>query len=136
MAYVGPLLYALSFQVQEDVKDPVAPIMEQVLNTRLILVKESPKKLQPSNEENENKFYGGDRNKQKRVLDIGGGDDDDDDVVLVASARIRDILKPGADDNNSLGSAVSVGQFPSPSHSATEVIRGMHYILMEGIHFQ
>jgi hypothetical protein len=124
--------------VQEDIKSPVAPVMEPVMNTRVILVKESPKKLLPSNEEKENQFDGGDGNKQtsnqKRFLDIGGGggggggdDDDDDDVVLGANAKSNEILKSGA---------VFVRQFPSPSHSATELIKGMQYVLTQAIQFQ
>jgi hypothetical protein len=99
-------------------------------------VKESPKKLQPSHEEKGSQFDDGDSNKQasnqKRFLDIGGGDDDD--VVLGASSRSREIMKSGADDKNSFEKVV--GQFPSPSHSATELIKGMHYILTQAFQFQ
>jgi hypothetical protein len=126
--------------VQEDIKSPVAPIREPGLNTRVILVKESPKKLQPSHEEKENQFDDGDSNKQasnqKGFLDIGGGgdDDDDDDVVLGASSGSKEIMKSGADDKHSFETVV--GQFPSPSYSATELIKGMHYILTQAFQFQ
>jgi hypothetical protein len=120
--------------VQEDIKSPVAPIVEPVLNTRVILVKESPKKIQPSNEEIESQLDGVGGYKQtsnlKRFLDIDG-----DEVVLVASERSRESLRSGSDDKNSFGSAVIVGQFPSPTHSVTELIKGMHYILTQAIQF-
>ncbi|PNF28988.1 hypothetical protein B7P43_G15101, partial [Cryptotermes secundus] len=108
--------------IMEDIKSPVPPIVEPELNTRVILVKESPKKIQPSNEGKENHFDGWDSNRQtsnvKRFVDIDG-----DEVVLVASARSGESLISGADDKNSLGSAVIVGEFPSPSHSVTELIK-------------
>lgn len=105
--------------IMEDIKSPVAPIVEPVLNTRVILVKESPKKIQPSNEEKENQL---DSDRQtsnvKRFVDIDG-----DEVVLVANAKSRESLRSGTDDKNSFGSAVIVGQYPSPSHSVTELIK-------------
>lgn len=127
--------YILYFLVQEDIKSPAAPIVEPVLNTRIILVKESPKKIQPNNEEKENQLDGRDSNKQtsnvKRFVDIDG-----DEVVLVANAKSRESLRSGADDKDSFGSAVIVGQFPSPSHSVTELIKGMYYILTQAVQFQ
>jgi hypothetical protein len=121
--------------VQEDIKSPGAPIVEPALNTRIILVKESPKKMQPNNEEKENQLDGWDSNKQtsnvKRFVDIDG-----DEVVLVASAKSRESLRSGADDKHFSESAVIVGQFPSPSHSVTELIKGMYYVLTQAVQFQ
>jgi hypothetical protein len=97
-------------------------------------VKESPKKIQPSNERKENRLDDWDSNGQtanvKRFIDIGG-----DEVVLVASARSRESVRSGADDN-AFGNAVIVGQCPSPSHSVTELIKGMHYIITQVIQLQ
>jgi hypothetical protein len=119
IACVGPGLYTISLIVQDDMKRPSAPVVEQVLDSRVILVKESPKKIQPSNEDKQNPLDGSESNKLtrdfKRFVDIDG-----DEVELIASAGSRESLRSGAGEKNSLGSAVK----SSPNHSATELIKG------------
>jgi hypothetical protein len=117
--------------VQEDIKRPAAPIVEMVLDSRVILVKESPKKLQSDGEEKQNPLGGGgDSNKLtgnlERFVDIDGNE-----VVLVASAGSRESLKSGAGEKSWFGSTVIDGQLPSPTHSVAELIKGMHICLYE-----
>jgi hypothetical protein len=156
--------------------------VEPVLDSRIILVKESPKKIQPNDEEKQNSLDGGSSNKQtsnvKRFMDIdsdevalvtsagsrkslrsddgnknwfgsaasvgqvtnsldGGNtnkqtsnvkrfmDIDGDEVALVTSAESRKSLRSDAGNKNWFGSAASVGQVPSPTHSITGLIKGM-----------
>lgn len=100
-------------------KSPPAVTVEPVLESRVILVKESPKKMQPSNEDKENQLYGTDSNKLtrdlKKFVDIDG-----DEVELIASAGSRESLRSGAGDRSALGTAAK----SSPNHSAKEIIKG------------
>jgi hypothetical protein len=110
--------------LQEGTKNAAAPSVEPVLDGRVILVKESPKKIQPNSEE-QNSFAGEDGNKLtnnvKKFMDIDG-----DEVVLVASAGSRKSLRSDAGDKNWFGSAITVGQVPSPTRSVTGLIKGIH----------
>jgi hypothetical protein len=105
--------------VQEDMRRPSAPVVEPILDSRIILVKESPKKIQPSNEETQNQLDDSDNSKLtrglKRYVDIDGNE-----VELVASAGSRESLRSGADEKNSLETSIKSG----PNHTATEVIKG------------
>jgi len=119
IACVGPGLYILSLMVQEDMRRPSAPVVEPVLDSRVILVKESPKKIQPSNEDTQNQQDDSDSSKltrdSKRFVDIEGNE-----VELIASAGSRESLRSGADERNSLETSVKSG----PNQSATEIIKG------------
>ncbi|XP_021929898.1 uncharacterized protein LOC110834747 isoform X3 [Zootermopsis nevadensis] len=103
--------------ILEDTKGPKTPLTEPVLGSRVILVKESPEKIQPNDEEKQNSLDYGDGNKLtsnvKRFLDIDG-----DEVALVASADNRCYT-----GDNQSGSAAAIGQVPSPSHSITGLIK-------------
>ena len=105
--------------VQEDMRRPSAPVVEPVLDSRVILVKESPKKIQPSNEDTQNQQDDSDSSKltrdSKRFVDIEGNE-----VELIASAGSRESLRSGADERNSLETSVKSG----PNQSATEIIKG------------
>jgi len=104
--------------IQEDMRRPSAPIVEPVLDSRVILVKESPKKLQHSNEDTQNQLDDSDSSKltreSKRFVDIDGNE-----VELIASAGSRESLRSGAGEN-SLETSVKSG----PDQSATEIIKG------------
>lgn len=119
MACVVPDLYTLSLMVQEDMRRPSAPVVETVLDSRIILVKESPKKIQPSNEDKQNQQDDSDSSKltrdSKRFVDIDGNE-----VELVASAGSRESLRSGAGEKNSLETSVKSG----PNQGATEIIKG------------
>jgi len=104
--------------VQEDMRKPSAPVVEPVLDSRVILVKESPKKIQPSNEDTQNQLGDSDSSKltrdSKRFVDIDGNE-----VELIASAESRESLRFGTGEN-SLETSVKSG----PDQSATEIIKG------------
>lgn len=98
---------------------PSAPAVEPVLDGRVILVKESPKKIQPSNEDTQNQLDDSDSSKltrdSKRFVDIDGNE-----VELIASAGSRESLRSGAGEKNSLETSFKSG----PNQSATEIIKG------------
>ena len=105
--------------VQEDMRSPSAPVVEPVLDSRVILVKESPRKIQPSNEDTQNQLDDSDSSKltrdSKRFVDIDGNE-----VELIASAGSRESLRSGAGEKNPLETSVKSG----PNRSATEMIKG------------
>jgi hypothetical protein len=87
-------------------------------------VKESPKKIEPNYEEKQNSHYCEGSSKLtsnvKRLMDINC-----DEVALVASAGNTRSLRTGSGDKSSFGSASSVGQAQSSTHSITGLIKGM-----------
>ena len=105
--------------VQEDMRRPSAPVVEPVLDSRIILVKESPTKIQLHNEDKQNQQDDSDSNKLTRDLNRFV-DMDGNEVELIASAGSRESLRSGAGEKNSSETSVKSG----PSHSATEIIKG------------
>jgi len=118
MCWPWPIYYDISLMVQENMRRPSAPVVEPVPNGRVILVKESPKKIQPCNEDTQNQLDNSDSSKltrdSKRFVDIDGNE-----VELIASAGSRESLRSGAGEKNSLETSVK-----SPNQSATEIIKG------------
>jgi hypothetical protein len=119
IACVSPGLYAISLMVQENMRRPSASVVEPVLDSRVILVKESPRKIQPSNEDTQNQLDDSDSSKltrdSKRFVDIDGNE-----VELIASGGSRESLRSGAGERNPLETSVK----SRPNNSATEIIKG------------
>ncbi|PSN45703.1 hypothetical protein C0J52_11946 [Blattella germanica] len=101
--------------ITEHVNKSAEPVREPDFENRIILVKESPKKVMPNSDDQNSSDKGQKCNDIQSISDI-----DHEDMILEAKSENKNSLKPEVGDKIWFGSAVSIA---SPSHSVTGLIK-------------
>ncbi|XP_069700555.1 uncharacterized protein [Periplaneta americana] len=96
--------------ITQNIKPAAVPIVPQLPDNKVILVKELPKRAEPECLENLNSYHSGVGEELKNV----GGD---------ASPGSKGSSRPGSGDRHWFGSPVRLDHLPSPSHSITGLIK-------------
>ena len=95
-----------------------SPAKESDHENRVILVKESPRKIMPKPEIK----HSADNNISNNIKI--SQDIEIEETVLMKNSGGKESMNLGSGDKNWFGSAISVENVPSPTHSVTELIKG------------